>query len=61
MTRLYEDALKLSVQENLRNIRTLLDWAQEAPDMDTTIAHTEQALRLLSEVVQNLQELKRAR
>lgn len=61
MTRLYEDALKLSVQENLRNIRTLLDWAQEAPDLETTIGHSEQALRLLSEVVQNLQELKRAK
>lgn len=60
MTKLYEDALKLSVNENLRNIRTLLDWAQEADSLDETIEHTEQALRLLGEVVQNLHELRDA-
>ena len=60
MTRLYEDALKLSVNENLRNIRTLLQWAQETNQLDETIQHTEQALRLLSEVVENLRALERA-
>lgn len=58
MTKLYEDALKLSINENLHNIRTILDWAQEAADLDDTIAHTEQALRLLTEVAQNLRELQ---
>ena len=59
MTKLYEDALKLSINENLRNIRTILDWAEEATDLQDKIAHSEQAFRLLGEVVQNLQELRR--
>lgn len=58
MTKLYEDALKLSVRENLRNIRTLLDWAEGADELEETIRHSEQAHRLLSEVVENLNELK---
>lgn len=60
MTKLYEDALRLSVNENLRNIRTLLEWAQGAGGLDETIRHTRQALTLLSEVVDNLEELKRS-
>lgn len=59
VTKLYEDALKLAVNENLRNIRQILDWAEEAGDMGEKIRHTEQALRLLAEVAQNLQELRR--
>lgn len=58
MTKLYEDALKLSINENLQNIRTILNWANEAPDLAETIDHTEQAFRLLGEVVANLRELK---
>lgn len=60
MTKLYEDALRLSVNENLRNIRTLLEWAGDASGLDETIQHTEQALTLLAEVVENLRELKRS-
>ena len=60
MTKLYQDALRLSVNENLRNIRTLLNWAQEATGLEETIRHTEQALALLTEVAENLRELKRA-
>lgn len=58
VSKLYEDALKLSIQENLQNIRTILDWAQEAHELDDAISHSEQALRLLTEVVANLRELK---
>ena len=61
MSKLYEDSLKLSINENLRNIRTILDWAEEANGLDDKIAHAEQAFRLLGEAVENLQELKRAR
>lgn len=60
MTKLYEDALKLSVNENLRTIRTLLDWAEEAVELKEKIRHTEQALTLLTEVTQNLRELHAA-
>lgn len=58
MTKLYEDALKLAVNENLRNIRRILDWAEEASDLGEKVQHTEQALRLLAEVAQNLHELR---
>ncbi|MGB0651931.1 MAG: hypothetical protein ACPGQL_01920 [Thermoplasmatota archaeon] len=55
--KLYEDALKLSVNEELRNVRTLLDWAEEARELKEKIQHTEQAHRLLTEVAKNLREL----
>ncbi len=57
MSKLYEDALRLSINENLRNIRLLLEWAEEAARLDETIGHSEQALRLLNEVVENLKAL----
>lgn len=60
MSKLYEEALKLSINENIRNIRTILDWAEEAGAVDDKIAHAEQAFRLLGEAVENLRELKRA-
>ncbi len=58
MTKLYEDALRLTVQENVQNIRTLLEWAQASGDLDEVIQHAEQAWRLLGDVVQNLKELR---
>lgn len=58
MTKLYEDALKLSIDANIRNIRTILDWAEETGDLPEKIRHSEQALRLLGEVVANLHELR---
>lgn len=58
LSKLYEDALRLSINENLRNIRLLLEWAEGADAMEETIQHTEQAFRLLGEVVQNMRELQ---
>lgn len=58
MTKLYEDALRLSINENLRNIRLLLEWAEQASQLDETIGHSEQAAKLLLEVVDNLRDLK---
>lgn len=58
MTKLYEDALRLTVQENVQNIRTLLEWAQGSADLDEVIRHAEQAHRLLGDVVTNLRELR---
>lgn len=60
MSKLYEDALRLSINGNLRNIRLLLEWAEQAQQLPDTIGHAEQALRLLAEVVQNLRELDEA-
>ncbi len=60
MTKLYEDALKLSIDENLGNLATLLEWAKDERDMAEKIRHTEQAHHLLTEVVRNLHELRDA-
>lgn len=58
MTKLYEDALKLTIDENLRNLTTLLDWASRTSDMAEKIQHVDQAHMLLGEVVANLRELQ---
>lgn len=58
MTKLYEDALKLTIDENLRNLTTLLDWASRTSDMTEKIQHVDQAHMLLGEVVKNLRELQ---
>lgn len=57
MSKLYADSLRLSIDMELRNIRTILDWAEEATDIVDKIAHVDQAARLLSSVNENLQAL----
>ncbi len=57
MSKLYQDALRLTVQENLQNIHTLLEWARESGDLQTVIGHTEHAHRLLGDVVADLRAL----
>ena len=61
MTKLYEDSLRLSIDMELRNIRTLLDWAEEAQDIQDKIQHVSEANRLLMSVNENLQALKTSR
>ncbi|HET6398020.1 MAG TPA: hypothetical protein VFH47_00520 [Candidatus Thermoplasmatota archaeon] len=58
MSDLYTDALRLSINKNLSDIRTLLLWAEEASEVREKIMHTEQALRFLQEVVENLAHLR---
>lgn len=57
--KLYEDALKLSVNKNLVDIKTLLGWAEKAETIAEKLGHIEQAIRLLTEISENLSELKR--
>ena len=57
---LYEDSLKLTVNKNIEDIRILLLWAQEANDVREKIAHAEQALSYLGDVVETLRELRSA-
>ncbi len=59
-SKLYEDSLKLTVNKNLQDIRLLLLWAEEAGQVRDKIAHCEQAVHLLSEIIVNLKELDRA-
>jgi hypothetical protein len=58
MNNLYTDALRLSINKNLADIRTLLLWAEEASEVREKIMHTEQALGFLQEVVENLRQLR---
>lgn len=57
-SRLHEDALRLAVDKNLADIRTLLQWAGETGDLDEKVRHISHALDLLSEVKDNLTALK---
>lgn len=56
--KLYEDALKLSVNKNLADIKTLLDWAVKAESIDEKLKHIRQSMELLSDIEGNLAELQ---
>lgn len=56
--KLYEDALKLSVNKNLADIKTLLGWAEKADTITEKIDYIHQAVTLLSEIETNLRQLK---
>lgn len=57
--KLYEDALKLSVNKNLADIKTLLGWAVDADGIDQKVSHIRQAIALLQEIERNLSELRK--
>lgn len=57
--KLYEDALKLSVNKNLVDIKTLLGWAEKAETIPEKLRHIQQAIELLTEISENLSQLKR--
>jgi predicted RNase H-like HicB family nuclease len=57
--KLYEDALKLSVNKNLVDIKTLLGWAEKAHTIAEKEQHIKQAIQLLTEISENLSQLKR--
>lgn len=56
--KLYEDALKLSTNKNLADIKTLLGWAEKADSIPEKLNHIRQAITLLSEIEGNLAELE---
>ena len=58
MGKLYEDSLRLTINKSLSDIRLLLMWAEEATEIKDKIQHTEESLRLLAAVVENLRELR---
>jgi hypothetical protein len=57
--KLYEDALKLSVNKNLADIKTLLGWAEKADSITEKLDYIRQAITLLSEIDTNLAQLRR--
>jgi len=57
--KLYEDALKLSVNKNLADIKTLLTWAEQGQTIEEKLEHIRQAITFLQEIERNLAELRR--
>lgn len=56
--KLHEDALRLAVDKNLADIRTLLLWAEESKEIQEKLGHISHALELLAEVKENLGALR---
>ena len=57
MERLHEDALRLAVDKNIADIRTLLLWAEQTANMKEKVAHVARAVELLQEVKEHLEAL----
>lgn len=57
--RLLLDALTLSVNKNLDDVTTLLQWAHEASTPADKLKHIRQAMELLQDVQHSLEELDR--
>jgi hypothetical protein len=57
MERLHEDALRLAVDKNIADIRTLLLWAEQTPNMKEKVGHVTRAVELLQEVKEHLEVL----
>jgi hypothetical protein len=57
--RLYEDALKLSVNKNLADIKTLLGWAVKADTIEEKLKHIRQSMQLLADIEESLAQLRR--
>lgn len=57
--KLYEDMLKLSVNKNLVDVKTLLGWAEKADSITEKVDYIRQAITLLSEIETNLSQLKK--
>ena len=55
--KLLQDALRLAVDKNLADIRTLLSWAEQGETLEEKLRHIGHALELLSEVQDNLRAL----
>ena len=55
--RLYSDAIVMSMNKNLVDITTLLQWATESHDVGEKIQHVSRAIELLEDVRHNLETL----
>lgn len=52
--KLYEDAIRLTVNKNLADIKTLLGWAADADSIEEKLKHIRQSVALLQEVEAHL-------
>lgn len=58
--RLYEDALRLTVNKSLDDVATLLRLVVEAPDVRTKILHVRHAREALAGLEQELEQVRRS-
>lgn len=56
--KLHGDAIRMAVDKNLSDIRTLLLWAEEAKEIKEKLGHISHALELLAEIKENLGALE---
>lgn len=59
--RLYDDALRLTVNKSLDDVATLLRWVVEAPDVRVKIDHVKRAREVLAGLEQELEALRAQR
>ncbi len=57
--RLYEDALRLTVNKSLDDVATLLRWVVEAPDAKQKVQHVRRAREVLAELERELETMRR--
>jgi hypothetical protein len=55
--RLYDEALEMSVNKNLLDVTTLLEWANAAPTPLEKARHVDRAIELLRDVRNQLAHL----
>ncbi|HLE97018.1 MAG TPA: hypothetical protein VI997_06560 [Candidatus Thermoplasmatota archaeon] len=57
--KLYEDALRLTVNKSLDDVATLLRWVVEAPDVRIKVEHVRRAREVLASLEGELETLRR--
>ncbi len=55
---LQKDALKLSADKTIYDIRTVLMWAEQSDRLDEKLMHVTHALELLDQVRENLEAMR---
>lgn len=56
--RLFDDALAMTVNRNLDDVSTLLQWAREVATPQEKLKHVKRAVELLADVRDSLEELR---
>jgi hypothetical protein len=55
---LEEDAIDLALNKSMEDLKTLLNWVDEAEDPEEALRHVRRSKELLSEMEANLENLK---
>ena len=57
--KLYEDALRLTVNKSLDDVATLLRWVVEVPDVRIKVQHVRRAREVLASLEAELETMRR--